>query len=170
MSSSIKLDKDEWGISVDTIMYRRLIGSLPYLTAIRPEIMFAIRLCARFQANLMQSHFTAAKRIHKYFKGTTTGGLWYPEDSSFNLVDYSDADYAGCKIDRKSTSGSCHFLGDRLISWFSKKQKSIATLTAEVEYLTAGSCCAQMLWIQQQLKDYGFQTAESPISVTTLVQ
>ncbi|XP_075481220.1 uncharacterized protein LOC142521931 [Primulina tabacum] len=84
-------------------------------------------------------------------------------DKGMNQLGYSDADYAGCKIGRKSTRGSCQFLGNRLISWFSKKQMYIATLTAEAEYLAAGSCCAQMLWIQQQLKDYGIQTAESPI-------
>ncbi|XP_075473885.1 secreted RxLR effector protein 161-like [Primulina tabacum] len=163
MSSSIKLDKDKGGISVDTKMYRGLIGSLLYLTASRPDIMFAVCLCARFQANPMQSHFIAAKRILKYLKGTTNVGLWYPKDSSLNLVGYSDADYAGCKVDRKSTSGSCQFLGERLISWASKKQTSIATSTAEAEYLAAGNCCSQMLWIQQQLKDYGIQATESPI-------
>ncbi|XP_075473989.1 secreted RxLR effector protein 161-like [Primulina tabacum] len=144
-------------------MYRGLIGFLLYLTANRPEIMFAVCLCARFQAKPMQSHFIASKRILKYLKGTTNVGLWYPKDSSLNLVGYSDADYDGYKVDRKSTSCSCQFLGKRLISWLSKKQTSIATSTTEVEYLAAGSCCAQMLWIQQQLKDYGIQATESPI-------
>ncbi|XP_073030777.1 secreted RxLR effector protein 161-like [Primulina eburnea] len=125
--------------------------------------MFAVCICARFQANPKQSHFSAAKRILRYLKGTENVGLWYSKDSSFNLVGYSDADYAGCKLDRKSTSGSCQFLGDRLISWFSKKQTSIATSTTEAEYLAAGSCCAQLLWIQQQLKDYGVDAKESPI-------
>ncbi|XP_073033740.1 secreted RxLR effector protein 161-like [Primulina eburnea] len=163
MSSSIKLDKDEGEISVDTKMYRGLIGSLLYLTASRPDIMFAVCLCAWFQDKPMQSHFIASKRILKYLKGTANMALWYPKDSSLNLVGYSDADYAGCEVDRKSTSGSCQFLGKRLISWLSKKQTSIATSTTEVEYLAARSCCAQMLWIQQQIKDYGIQAAESPI-------
>ncbi|XP_075483615.1 secreted RxLR effector protein 161-like [Primulina tabacum] len=163
MSSSIKLDKDEGGISVDTKMYRGLNGSLLYLTASRPDIMFVVCLCARFQAKPMQSHFIATKRILNYLKGTTNVGLWYSKYSSFNLVGYSDADYAGCKIDQKSTSGSCQFLGDRLISWASKKQKSIATSIVEAEYLAAENCCAQMLWIQQQLRDYGIQATESPI-------
>ncbi|XP_075521594.1 uncharacterized protein LOC142554801 [Primulina tabacum] len=116
MSSTIKLDKDEGGISVDTKMYRGLIGSLLYLTASRPDIMFAVCLCARFQAKPMQSHFIAAKRILKYLKETANVGLWYPKDSSLNLVGYSDADYAGCKVDRKSTSGSCQFLDERAIA------------------------------------------------------
>ncbi|XP_073300239.1 secreted RxLR effector protein 161-like [Primulina huaijiensis] len=137
MSSSIKLDKGEWGISVDTKIYRGLIGSLLYLTASRPDIMFAVCLCAQFQAKPMQSHFIAAKRILKYLKETANVGLWYPKDSSLGLVGYSNADYAGCKFDRKSTSGSCQFLGERLISWLSKKQTSIATSTAEAEYLAS---------------------------------
>ncbi|XP_073017430.1 secreted RxLR effector protein 161-like [Primulina eburnea] len=158
MSSS-----DEGGISVDTEMYRGLIGSLSYLTANRLDIMFVVCLCARFQSNPMQSYFTVIKRILKYHKRTINVGLWYPKDSSLHILGYSDADYSGCKIDRKSTSSSCQLLGDRLISWFSKKQTSIATSTAEPEYLAAGSCCAQMVWIQQQLKDYGIQATESPI-------
>ncbi|XP_073153957.1 uncharacterized protein [Henckelia pumila] len=145
MGASIKLDKDKEGISVDATMYRGLIGSLLYLTASRPDIVFAVCLCARFQSNPKQSHFIAGKRILRYLKGTQNVGLWYAKHNSFNLVGYSDADYAGYKLDRKSTSGSCQFLGDRLISWFSKKQTSIATSTTEAEYLAAGSCCAQLL-------------------------
>ncbi|XP_073122005.1 uncharacterized protein [Henckelia pumila] len=120
-------------------------------------------LCARFQSNPKQSHFIAGKRILRYLKGTQNVGLWFAKHNSFNLVGYSDADYAGCKLDRKSTSGSCQFLGDRLISWFSKKQTSIATSMTEDEYLAAGSCCAQLLWIQQQLRDYGIEEQDSPI-------
>ena len=91
--------------------------SLLYLTASRPYIMFATCLCARFQANPKESHLIAVKRIFRYLKGTQNLGLWYPKDTCFNLVGYSDADYAGCKVDRKSTSGSCQFLGQRLVSW-----------------------------------------------------
>ncbi|XP_073152495.1 secreted RxLR effector protein 161-like [Henckelia pumila] len=163
MGASTKLDKDEGGISVDATMYRGLIGSLLYLTASRPDIVFAVCLCERFQSNPKQSHFIAGKRILRYLKGTQNVGLWYAKHNSFNLVGYSDVDYAGCKLDRKSTSGSCQFLGDRLISWFSKKQTSIATSTTEAEYLAAGSCCAQLLWIQQQLRDYGIEEQDSPI-------
>ncbi|XP_073121777.1 uncharacterized protein [Henckelia pumila] len=139
MSASIKLDKAEAGPSVDQTLFRGLIGSLLYLTASRPDIMFSVGLCARFQSAPKQSHYIAAKRILKYLKGTQNVGLWYPKDSSFNLIGYSDADYAGCRIDRKITSGTCQFLGDMLISWFSKKQTSIATSTAESEYLAAES-------------------------------
>ncbi|XP_047321131.1 uncharacterized mitochondrial protein AtMg00810-like [Impatiens glandulifera] len=139
MSSSVKLDKDEDGQVVDITTYRGIIGSLLYLTASRPDILFAVGVFGRFQANPNQSYYTAIKRILKYLKGTQDVELWYPKDSSFNIISYSDADYADCKIDRKSTSGTCQFLGDRLVSWYSKKQTSVATSTAEAEYLTAGS-------------------------------
>ncbi|XP_073307167.1 secreted RxLR effector protein 161-like [Primulina huaijiensis] len=94
--------------------------------ACRPDIMFAVCLCARFQAKPMQAHFIATKSILKYLKRTANVGLRYPKDSSLNLVGYSDADYAGCKVDIKSTSGSCQFLGKRLISWLSKKSSKEA--------------------------------------------
>ncbi|XP_073121899.1 uncharacterized protein [Henckelia pumila] len=104
MGISINLDKDEGGISVDATMYRGLIGSLLYLTASRPDIVFAVCLCARFQSNPKQSHFVAGKRILRYLKGTQNVGMWYAKHNSFNLIGYSDADYGGCKLDRKSTS------------------------------------------------------------------
>ena len=96
-------------------------------------------------------------------KGNPDLGLWYPRESDFNLIDYSDADFAGCKVDRKSTSGGCQFLGDRLVSWSSKKQKLISTSTAEAEYIAAGSCCAQILWMKNQLHDYGLSYSKIPI-------
>jgi len=98
--------------------------------------------CARFQSNPKESHFTAAKRILKYLQGTTNVGLWYPSEVSLNLVGYSDSDFAGCKIDRKSTCGTCHLLGSSLISWHIKKQACVALSTIEAEYIAAGkSCC-----------------------------
>ena len=112
-----------------------MIGSLLYLTASRPDIMYATFLYARFQAQPREPHLIAVKRIFRYLKGTSNLGLWYPRESDFSLVGYSDADFAGCKIDRKSTSGSCQSLSGRLVSWFSKKQKSISTSIAEVESL-----------------------------------
>lgn len=117
-----------------------MIGSLLYLTASRLDIMFSVCLCARFQSCPKESHLTAVKRILRYLVGTTALGLFYPRNTSFDLVGYSDADFAGCRLDRKSTSGTCHFLGHSLISWHSKKQNSIALSTAEAEYVAAGSC------------------------------
>jgi hypothetical protein len=163
MATNCHLDKDEKGKKVDITLYRGMIGSLLYLTASRPDIMFAVCVCARFQSDPKESHLIAVKRIIRYLIDTTGLGLWYPKESPFELLGYSDADFAACKIDRKSTSGTCQFLGNRLISWGSKKQASVSTSTTEAEYIAAGSCCAQLLWIKQQLVDYEITTAECPI-------
>ena len=155
MSTSCYLDKDEKGKPVDLSKYRGMIGSLLYLTASRPDIMFSVCMCARYQANPKESHLTAVKRIMRYLVGTQNVGLWYPKGTTCSLIGYSDSDFAGCKLDRKSTSGTCHLLGSALVSWHSKKQVSVALSTAEAEYVAAGSCCAQILWMKQQLLDYG---------------
>ena len=143
--STCKLDKDEKGTNIDQKLYRGIIGSLLYLTASRPDILFSVCMCVRFQSNPKESHIIIAKRIIRYLKGTSNLGLWYSKDSSLNLVGYSDADYGGCKIDKKSTSGTCQFLGSNLISWHSKKQSSVALSIIEIEYVAAESCCAQVL-------------------------
>ena len=140
-----------------------MIGSLLYLTASRPDILFSVCLCARFQSNPKESHLVAVKRIFRYLLDTPTLGLWYPKESTFDLIGYSDADFAGCKVDRKSTSGTCQFLENMLVSWFSKKQNSVALSTAEAEYIAAGSGCAQILWIKQQLEDFGLNLDHIPI-------
>jgi len=122
MATSCYLDKDESGIEVNQIMFRGMIGSILYLTASRPDIMQSVCVCARYQASPKESHLIAVKRILKYLKGTISFGLWYPSGPSLSLIGYSDVDYGGCKIDRKSTSGTCHLLGSSLVSWHSKKQ------------------------------------------------
>ncbi|KAK6148203.1 hypothetical protein DH2020_019115 [Rehmannia glutinosa] len=163
MNTSVKMDMDADGKTVDQKRYIVLIGSLLYLTASRSDITFAVGVCARFQSAPKESHMTAAKRILRYLKGCQEVGLWYPKEGGFKLIGYSDSDYAGCRVDRKSTSGTCQMLGNRLVSWFSKKQNSIATSTAEAEYIDAGSYCAQVLWMRQQLRDYDFEEKEIPI-------
>nr|GEW68192.1 uncharacterized mitochondrial protein AtMg00810-like [Tanacetum cinerariifolium] len=131
-----------------------MIGSLMYLTSSRPDIMFVVCACARFQVTPKASHLHTVKRIFIYLKGKPRLGLWYPKDSPFDLVAYSDSDYAGASLDRKSITGGCQFLGCRLISWQCKKQTVVATSSTEAEYVAAASCCAQVLWIQNQLLDY----------------
>ncbi|KAK8609111.1 hypothetical protein V6N13_025418 [Hibiscus sabdariffa] len=163
MSSSTKLDKDEEGKCVDSELYRSMIGSFLYLTASRPDIMFSVCLCARFQANPKESHLKVVKRIFRYLQYTPSLGLWYPRDSTFDLHAYSNMDYGRCKIDRKSTSNTCQFLGNMFISSFSEKQNSIALSTTEAEYISADSCCAQVLWMKQQLFDYGIDVGTVPI-------
>ena len=140
IATNCLMDTDEAGQLVDSTEYRGLIGSLLYLTT---DIQFGVCLCARFQANPKESHFKDAKRILKYLKGTTNVGLWYPCDSNISLRGFSDSDYVGCKLDRKSTSGTCHLLGSSLISWNSKKQACVALSIAEAEYIAAGHGCAQ---------------------------
>ena len=163
MSTTTKLDKDEKGKCVDIKTYRGMIRSLLYLTASRPDIMFSVCLCARFQSCPKESHFHAVKRILKYLLGTIDVGLWYPRNVEFNLVGYSDADFAGSLLDRKSTSGTCQFLGSSLVSWFSKKQNSVALSTTEAEYIAVASCCAQILWMKQTLCDFGLKFDNVPI-------
>ena len=145
MATATKLDQDDPCKSVDITSYRGMIGSLLYLTASRPDIMFSTCLCARFQDNRKETHLIDVKRIFKYLKCTPNLGIWYPKGTYFDLIGYTDSNFAGCKIDRKSTSGSCQFLERRLVSWYSKKQHSVSTSTAEAEYIAAGSCCAQIL-------------------------
>jgi hypothetical protein len=114
-----------------------MIGSLHYLCASQPDIMLFVCMCARFQANLKEVHLRAMKRIMRYLVYTPTFGLWYPKGSTFDLIGYFDADYAGCKIDSKSTSGTCQYMGRSLVSWASKKQNLVALSTAKVEYIAA---------------------------------
>ncbi|GJW03047.1 hypothetical protein Tco_1561903 [Tanacetum coccineum] len=113
--------------------------------------------CARYQVNPKVLHLHAVKRIFRYLKGQPKLGLWYPKDSPFDLVAYTDSDYAGARLDRTSTIGGCQFLGSRLISWQCKKQTVVANSTTEAEYVAASSCCGQVLWIQNQLLDYGIR-------------
>ncbi|GKB68809.1 putative ribonuclease H-like domain-containing protein, partial [Tanacetum coccineum] len=133
-----------------------MIGSLMYLTASRPDIMFAVSACSRHQVTLLTSNLNAVKKIFKYLKGQPKLGLWYPRDSPFMLEAYSDSDYAGSHGDRKSTTGGCQFLGRRLISWHCKKQTIVATSSTKAEYVAVANCCGQVLWIQNQMLDYGF--------------
>nr|GEY91098.1 hypothetical protein [Tanacetum cinerariifolium] len=147
--------KDPDGEDVDVHIYRSVIGSLMYLTSSRPDIIFAVCACARFQVTLKVSHLHVVKRIFRYLKGKPNLGLWYLKDSPFDLVAYSDSDYADASLDRKSTTGGCKFLGSRLTFWQCKKQIVVATSSTEAEYVAGASCYAQVIWIQNQMLDYG---------------
>nr|KYP72326.1 Retrovirus-related Pol polyprotein from transposon TNT 1-94 [Cajanus cajan] len=163
ISTSCNIDLDEKGTTIDASKYRDMIGSLLYLTTSRPNIIFILCMCARFQENPKDSHMISIKRILKYLRGTINVGLWFSKGVSLSLVGYSDLDYAGCRLDRKSTSGTCHLLGSALVSWHSKKQACIALSTHEVEDIAAGSCCVQLLWMKQQLMDYGVRLYKIPL-------
>ncbi|GJW86073.1 hypothetical protein Tco_0159218 [Tanacetum coccineum] len=134
------LIKDKEAADVDVHLYRSMIGSLMYLTASTPDIMYAVCACSRFQVTPKTSHLHAVKRVFRYLKGKPKLGLWYPRVSSFDLEAYSDSDYAGANIDRKSTTG-------------------------ETEYVVAANCCGQVLWIQNQLLDYLFNFMNTKIYI-----
>ncbi|GKF75734.1 hypothetical protein Tco_0225178, partial [Tanacetum coccineum] len=148
MENQKLLLKDEDGEEVNVHLYRSMIGSLIYLTSSRHDIMFAVCAYARYQVNPKVSHLLVMKRIFRYLEGQPKLGLWYLKDSPFDLLAYTDSDYAGASLDRKSTTGVCQFLGSRLISWQCKKKTMVANSTTEAEYVAASSCCRQVLWIQ----------------------
>ncbi|GJT70313.1 hypothetical protein Tco_1029599 [Tanacetum coccineum] len=152
-----RLDADLQGTPTDQTTYRRMIGGLMYLTASRPDIAFATFVCARYQARPTVKHLKEVKRIFRYLRQSYNMGLWYPKDSGFELISYSDADHAGCKDDCKSTSGGVQFLGGKLVSWISKKQDCTTMSTAEAEYVSLSACYAQVIWMRTQLLDYGFK-------------
>ncbi|GJT77408.1 uncharacterized mitochondrial protein-like protein [Tanacetum coccineum] len=145
MDTEKPLLKDSDGDDVDVHLYRSMIGSLMYLTSSRPDIMFAVCACASFQVTRKVSHSHAVKKIFTYLKGQPKLGHWYPRNYPFDLVAYSDSDYAGASLDRKSTTGGCPFLGCRLISWQCKKQTVVATSSTKAEYVATASCCGQVL-------------------------
>jgi hypothetical protein len=115
MGTDGHLDLNAGGKSVDQKVYQSMIGSLLYLCASRPDIMLSVCICARFQSDPNERHLVAVKRILRYLVHTPYIGLWYPKGSTFDLIEYSGSDYVGCKVDRKSTSGTCQFLGRSLV-------------------------------------------------------
>ncbi|GKB83861.1 hypothetical protein Tco_0950756 [Tanacetum coccineum] len=131
-----KLDEDLQGTLVNATLYHGMIESLMYLTSSRPDLIYA---------------------------GTINMGLWYSKDTDMSLIAYSEADHARCQDTRRSTSGSAQFLGDKLVSWSSKKQKSTAILSREAEYIALSGCYAQILWMRSQLTDYGFTFNKIPL-------
>ncbi|GJZ18919.1 putative ribonuclease H-like domain-containing protein [Tanacetum coccineum] len=165
METHKPLLKDANGEDVDEHLYRSMIGSLMYLTSSRPDIMFAVCACARYQVNPKVLHLHAVKRIFRYLKGQPKLVIWYPKDSPFNLVAYTDSDYARASLDRKSTTRGCQFLGCRFISWQCKKQTMVANSTTEAEYIAVSNCCGQVLWIQNQLLDYEYNFMQTKIHI-----
>ncbi|GJW62707.1 putative ribonuclease H-like domain-containing protein [Tanacetum coccineum] len=157
--------KDEEVEDVDVYLNRSIVGSLMYLIASRPDIMFDVCACARFQVTPKVSHLHAVKRVFRYLKGQPKLGVWYPRDSPFDLEAFSDSDYVVASLDRKSTTRGCQFLGKRLISWQCKKQTIVANSTTEAEYVAAANCCGQVLWIQNQMLDYGFNFMNTKIYI-----
>jgi hypothetical protein len=152
MGTDGHLDLNTGGKSIDQKVYRSMIESLLYLCASRLDIMLLVFICVRFQSDPKEFHLVAMKRILRYLVHTPYIGLWYPKGSTFDLIGYSDSNYVGCKVDRKSTSGTCQFLGRSQVSWSSKKQTFVALSTTEAEYVAVGQCCTQLLWTRQTLR------------------
>ncbi|XP_023735901.1 uncharacterized mitochondrial protein AtMg00810-like [Lactuca sativa] len=134
-----KIFPDTSGVAIDEKKYRGMIGSLLYLTTCHTGIMFSTYLCVRFQVNPKMSHILVVKQIFRYLKGIKSLRIWYPSNESFLLQAYSDSNYGGLQLDRKSTSGGCQALGGHLVSWSSKKQNCIALSTAKAKYIAASS-------------------------------
>nr|GEZ19887.1 hypothetical protein [Tanacetum cinerariifolium] len=143
-----KLDLDQNGTLVDAMKYHSMIGVLMYFMSSRSDIVHATCLCAWYQAKPTEKHLEDVKRIFCYLWGIVNTGLWYTKDSSFELIGFSDADYAGCKDTFKSTSGGAQFLGQKLVSWSLKKQDYTAMSTAEAEYVSLFACWAKVLWMR----------------------
>ncbi|GJV90243.1 hypothetical protein Tco_1538056 [Tanacetum coccineum] len=154
MSSETKLTRDQDEESVDNIKYCGMIGSLLYLMACRPDVVFSVCLCAHFQEDPKTSHLEAVKRIFRYVKGTIFFGIWYPKRTRVETIVYADSDHVRDYVDHKSTSGVFTFMGCCLTLWFSKKQTALAISTTEAEYVSVGNACQQALWMKQALVDY----------------
>nr|GEZ89962.1 retrovirus-related Pol polyprotein from transposon TNT 1-94 [Tanacetum cinerariifolium] len=155
MARKPKLDADLSGNPADQTDYRSKIGSLMYLTSSRPDIVQAVCFYARYQSRPTEKHLKEVKRIFRYLRGNVYMGLWYPKSSSFELTAFSDADHVGCIDSRKSTSRGIQFLGDKLVSWMSKKQNCTAMSFVEAEYVALSVSYAQVMWMRTQLQDYG---------------
>ncbi|GJT31284.1 retrovirus-related pol polyprotein from transposon TNT 1-94, partial [Tanacetum coccineum] len=140
MVEKSKLDEDLQGKAIDPTRYHGMIITLMYLTSSRPDLVFVMCMCARYQEKPTEKHLHALKQIFRYLRGTINMDLWYPKDSCIALTAFADADHAGCQDTRKSTSKSVQLLGERLLSWSSKKQKSTTISSTEAEYITPSRC------------------------------
>nr|GEX07570.1 ribonuclease H-like domain-containing protein [Tanacetum cinerariifolium] len=163
MATKPKLDADLSGNPVDQTDYRSKIESLMYLTSSRPDIVQTVCYCARYQSRPTEKHLKVVKRIFRYLRCTINMGLWYLKGSSFGLTTFLIHDHAGCVDTRKSTSRGIQFLGDKLVSWMSKKQDCTAMSSAEAEYVALSARCAQVMWMRTQLQDYGLNYNNIPL-------
>ncbi|KAJ8621549.1 hypothetical protein MRB53_030078 [Persea americana] len=159
-----KLTKDEKGVEVDSTLYKQMVGSLMYLTATRPDLMFIVSLITRYMERPTKSHLIAAKRALRYMKGTVKFRMFYTNGGGKELIGYIDSDYAGDQDDKKSTSGYVFLMNSRAISWSSKKQPVVTPSTTEAEFITAASSACQVVWLRRILKNLN-QVQSSPTVV-----
>lgn len=156
-----KLSKDEDGIRVDGTFYKQIVGSLMYLTATRPDVMFVVSLLSRYMENPTELHLQAAKRVFRYLKGTLDFGVFYKKGGNKELIAYTDSDYAGDLEDRKSTSGYVFLMSSGAVSWSSKKQPIVTLSTTEAEFIAAASCACQAVWLRRVLDKLGHIQSKS---------
>jgi hypothetical protein len=160
IATGTKLSKQDEGTTIDYTLYKRLVGSLMYLTTTRPYIMYAVSLISRFMENPKISHWKVGKRILRYIAGTTDYGIWYSNSEDDSLVGYTDSDFAGSIDDRKSTSGYAFLLGTGLISWASKKQPIVTISSVEAEYVATTSTSCHAVWLRRILSDLTHEEKE----------
>lgn len=156
MVPGTKLSKDETGTKVDTTLFKQVVGSLMYLTATRPDLMYGVSVISRFMSRPTELHWLAAKRILRYLEGTTELGIFYKKGDRKDLIAYTDSDFVGDLDDRKSTSGYVLLLGSGAVSWMSKKQPVVILSTTEAEYIADASCACQSVWLRRILEKLGY--------------
>lgn len=159
----LKLSKEDSNKDFDPSLYKSIVGSLMYLTATRPDIMFAVSLIFRFMERPKESHWQTTKRILRYVKGTKRFGILYIVSECSDLVGYTDSDWAGSGDDRKSTSGYDFHMGLGAISWASKKHSIIALSTAEAEYVAPTAATCQVVWMRRMLRSLGQEQAKTTV-------
>ncbi|TXG65900.1 hypothetical protein EZV62_007175 [Acer yangbiense] len=152
---SFKISKDGNIDFVDETYYKQLVGSLMYLIATRPDMMFVTCLISRYMAKPMEIHLQAAKRALRYLKGTVNYGIHYKKGGDGELLAFTDSDYAGDMEDRKSTSGYVFLMSSSAVSWCSKKQPIVTLSTTEAEFVAATVCACQGVWMKRILKELG---------------
>ena len=157
---NVKCRRDEGEFLPDPSLYRRLVGSLNYLTITRPDISFAVQQVSQFMQAPRHLHLAAVRRIVRYLQGTPTRGLFFPVDSPIHLVAYSDADWVGCSDTRRSITGWCMFIGNSLVSWKRKKQDRVSKSSTESEYRAMSSACSEIVWLRGLLAELGFPQME----------
>ncbi|XP_004292511.1 PREDICTED: uncharacterized mitochondrial protein AtMg00810-like [Fragaria vesca subsp. vesca] len=157
LDSKLKLDITGENLT-DVCSYQRLVGKLIYLTITRPDLTYAVSLVSQFLHSPTTHHLSIVKRILRYLKGTVSRGIVMRNNSHFKMAGYSDSDWAGNAIDRKSTAGYCTFIGGNLVTWKSKKQTVVARSSAEAEYRAMASTTCELIWLKSLLADLGFQT------------
>lgn len=157
------IHKDENGVKVDSSLYKQMVGSMMYLTATRPDVMYAVSLISRYMSKPTEIHLMAAKRILRYLQGTTGYGILYKKAGNRELVGFTDSDYAGSVEDRKSTSGYAFILSDAAVAWSSRKQPIVTLSTTEAEFVATAACTCQMVWMKRVLKRIGYEGSTSPV-------